>query len=383
LSPRPRRPRWQILLLAVVLAVAAVAIFFRYRLEHPPGAATATEEVVVDIPPGTSTAEIFRRLEAVGVVEDAKLAEVYYRLHRRRTPLQAGEYRFRRPMPVDEIINRMGRGDVVRHAIVVPEGLTAEETFALFWKQGIGGPDGFRAALVETELVPGLTKGVTDLEGFLFPDTYIVTRSTSAKQIVDRMVANFREHFTPDLQRRAARLGLSVRQAVTLASIVQKETSIRDEAPLIAGVYWNRVKRGMRLQADPTVIYALKRDNRWSGTLYRSDYDYDSPYNTYRIDGLPPGPICNPGVDALRAAVTPRPTSFVYFVADPLTGRHNFSVSYDDHLLAIAMARHARLEAGIPGEAAGPPVPVTETPTPAERVAERRVTGTPPPSPKN
>jgi UPF0755 protein len=361
----------------------AVALFFRYRLEHPPGAGRATEEVVVDIPPGTSTAEIFRRLEAVGVVEDAKLAEVYYRLHRRRTPLQAGEYRFRRPMPVDEIINRMGRGDVVRHAIVVPEGLTAEETFAIFWKQGIGGPDGFRAAMAETELVPGLTPGVTDLEGFLFPDTYIVTRSTSAKQIVDRMVANFREHFTPDLQRRAARLGLSARQAVTFASIVQKETSIRDEAPLIAGVYWNRLKRGMRLQADPTVIYAMKRDGRWTGTLFRSDYDYESPYNTYRIDGLPPGPICNPGMDALRAGVTPRPTSFLYFVADPLTGRHNFSATYDDHLLAIAMARRARLAAGIPGEPAGPPAPVTETPTPAERVAERRVTGTPPPSPKD
>lgn len=380
MSPRRRRPRWQVALLAAGIALVAVALFFRYRLEHPPGAARATEEVVVDIPAGTSTAEIFRRLEAVGVVEDARLAEVYYRLHRRRTKLQAGEYEFRRPMPIDEIINRMGRGDVVRHSVVVPEGLTAEETFALFWKEGIGGPDGFRAALAETELVPGLTPGVTDLEGFLFPDTYVVTRSTSAKQIVDRMVANFREHFTPALQRRAAKLGLSVRQAVTLASIVQKETSIRDEAPLVAGVYWNRLKRRMRLQADPTVIYAMKRDGRWTGTLYRSDYDYESPYNTYRIDGLPPGPICNPGMDALSAAVAPASTSFLYFVADPLTGRHDFSTTFDQHLVAIAMARRARAAAGIPGEPAGPPAPVTETPTPTEQVAEKRVTGTPGPS---
>jgi UPF0755 protein len=380
LSPPARRRRWRIVLLAAGLALVAVVVFLRYRLEHPRGAARATEEVVVDIPPGTSTAEIFRRLEAAGVVEDARLAEVYYRLHRRRTPLQAGEYRFFRPMPIDEIINRMGRGDVVRHSVVVPEGLTAEETFALFWKEGIGGPDGFRAALVETELVPGLTPGVTDLEGFLFPDTYVVTRSTSAKQIVDRMVANFREHFTPDLQRRAARLGLTVRQAVTLASIVQKETSIRDEAPLVAGVYWNRLKRRMRLQADPTVIYALKRDGRWTGTLYRSDYDYESPYNTYRIDGLPPGPICSPGMDALSAAVTPASTSFLYFVADPMTGRHDFSTTFDQHLVAIAMARRARAEADIPGEPAGPPAPVTETPTPPERVAEKKVTGTPLPS---
>lgn len=358
-------------------------MFFRYRLEHPRVATPGAETIVVDILSGTSTAEIFRRLEAAGVVEDARLAEVYYRLHRRRTKLQAGEYRFRRPTPIDEIINRMGRGDVVRHAVVVPEGLTAEETFALFWKQGIGGPDGFRAALVETELVPGLTPGVTDLEGFLFPDTYVVTRSTSAKQIVDRMVANFREHFTPDLQRRAAGLGLSVRQGVTLASIVQKETSIRDEAPLIAGVYWTRLKRGMRLQADPTVIYALKRDGRWTGTLYRSDYDYESPHNTYRIEGLPPGPICNPGMDALRAAVTPARTSFLYFVADPTTGRHNFSTTFEDHVVAIAMARRARAEAGLPGEPAGPPAPVTETPAPDERSAEKKVSGTPLPAPGN
>jgi UPF0755 protein len=378
LSPRRSRPLWQVVLLGTALVTVAVAAFFRNRLEHPPAAKPGAEEVVVEIPPGTSTAEIFRLLDAAGVVEDARLAEVYYRLHRRRTPLQAGEYRFRRPMPIDEIINRMGRGDVVRHAVVVPEGLTAEETFALFWKEGIGGPDGFRAALVETELVPGLTPGVTDLEGFLFPDTYVVTRSTSAKQIVDRMVANFQEHFTPVLQRRAAGLGLSVRQAVTLASIVQKETSIRDEAPLIAGVYWNRLKRGMRLQADPTVIYALKRDGRWTGTLYRSDYDYESPYNTYRIDRLPPGPICNPGMDALKAAVTPARTNLVYFVADPTTGGHNFSTTFEEHLVAIAMARSAR--AAMP-EPIGPPAPVTETPKPGERVAEKNVSETPLPSP--
>lgn len=383
MSRRPRRPRWRVVLLAAVLLLVAIAAFFYYRLEHPPGATPGAETIVVDVPSGTSTAEIFRRLKAAGVVEDARLAEVYYRLHRRRTPLQAGEYRFRRPMPIDEIINRMGRGDVVRHVVVVPEGLTAEETFALFWNQGIGGPDGFRAALVETELVPGLTPGVTDLEGFLFPDTYDVTRTTSAEQIVDRMVANFRKHFTPALQRRAAGLALSVRQAVTLASIVQKETSIRDEAPLIAGVYWNRLRRGMRLQADPTIIYALKRDSRWTGTLYRSDYDYDSPYNTYRIDGLPPGPICNPGMDALSAAVTPARTSFLYFVADPTTGRHNFSTTFEEHLVAIAMARRARAEAGLPGEPAGPPAPVTQTPEPGEPAAEKKVTGAPLPSPGN
>jgi peptidoglycan lytic transglycosylase G len=346
-------------LLGVLLGVLVV-FYLQHRMKHPPATHLPGGDAIVEIPPGTSTSEIFRRLDSAGVVEDGRLAEVYYRLHRRKTALQAGEYRFHRPMPIDDIINMMGRGDVVRHAIVVPEGLTAEETFELFWRQGIGGPDAFKAVLVRTELVPGLTNGVTDLEGFLFPDTYVVTRSTSAAQIVDRMTANFREHFTPELQRKANALGLTTRQAVALASIVQKETALASEAPLVAGVYWNRLRRGMRLQADPTVIYALKRDGRWRGTLLRSDYDYESPYNTYVHEGLPPGPIANPGLDALRAAVTPARTSYLYFVADPTTGGHTFSTTFEDHLVAVALARRARDEIASP---TGPEMPVTRTPT--------------------
>ena len=360
--------------LLLLLLGVLVVFYLQHRMTHPPESRPPAGDVIVEIPPGTSTSEIFRRLDSAGVVEDGRLAEVYYRLHRRKTPLQAGEYRFRRPMPIDEIINMMGRGDVVRHAIVVPEGLTAEETFELFWKQGIGGPDAFKAALVQTELVPGLTRGVTDLEGFLFPDTYVVTRSTSAAQIIDRMTTNFREHFTPDLQRKANALGMTTRQAVALASIVQKETSLASEAPLVAGVYWNRLRRGMRLQADPTVIYALKRDARWKGTLLRSDYDYESPYNTYLHVGLPPGPIANPGLDALKAAVSPARTSYLYFVADPTTGGHTFSTTFEDHLVAIAMARKAREEMGQPA-LYGPEMP----PTPAPPVTETpKEAGSPP-----
>jgi UPF0755 protein len=360
-------------LLLVLFAVLSV-FYLQYRMKNPPVTRLPGGDVIVEIPPGTSTSEIFRRLDSAGVVEDGRLAEVYYRLHRRKTTLQAGEYRFRRPMPIDDVINMMGRGDVVRHPIVVPEGLTAQETFELFWKQGIGGPEAFKAALVQTELVPGLTNGVTDLEGFLFPDTYVVTRSTSAAQIVDRMIANFREHFTADLQRRASALGLTTRQAVTLASIIQKESSIAAEGPLIASVYWNRLHRGMRLQADPTVIYALKSGGRWRGTLLRSDYDYESPYNTYLNEGLPPGPIANPGVDALRAAVNPARTAYLYFVADPTTGGHVFSTNFEDHLVAIAMARKARGETPAPYGPEMPPAPVTPPPsveTPASGGAGR------------
>ncbi len=295
--------------------------------------------------PGTATAQIFQKLEQAGVVRDARLAEIYYRIYRSRNPLQAGEYRFERPMPIDDVINRMSHGEVVKYAVVVPDGLTAEETFQLFWSRGIGGPEGFRSALAETELLPGVTNGVSDLEGFLFPDTYLVTRSTSARAIVDLMTAQFRKNFTSEMREKALGLGLTLEQAVTLASIVEKESSLSREGPTIASVYLNRLKRGMRLQADPTVIYALKRDGKWTGTLYRSDYAFDSPYNTYLYEGLPPGPICNPGVNALKSAVFPARTDYLYFVADA-SGGHAFSRTYEEHLTAIAAARRQRAENG-------------------------------------
>jgi peptidoglycan lytic transglycosylase G len=337
--------------LLVGLLVFAVAFYLYFRLEHPrrpksPG------EAVVFFPSGTPTSEIFHRLADERVVSPAWLAEIWYRLAESATPLQAGEYRFSRPAPLSEVIARMARGDVVRHTIVVPEGLTAVETFELFWSRGISRPEAFQRAFMNPELIASVARGAPDLEGFLFPDTYVVTRSTSARQIVESMLANFRRHFTPEMRERAAAMNVSIRDAVTLASIVQKETSLAQEAPVIAGVYWNRLRRRMRLQADPTVAYAMKRDAKWTGILYRSDYGYPSTFNTYLYGGLPPGPICNPGAAALRAAVTPTSTDYLYFVADR-TGGHTFSRTFEEHLDAIAAARRREPEAP-PPDPAGP-----------------------------
>ena len=336
-----------VLLLAALVIVVTFYLF--YRLEHPRAVGKPGADVTLLFPTGTPTSQIFRRLAEAGVVSDARLAEIYYRLYRAATPLQAGEYRFVKPMPIDDVINRMAHGDVVKYTIVVPEGLIAEETLELFWRQGIGGPQAFEEALRSTELLPGLTQGVSDLEGFLFPNTYVVTRSTSARQIVDTMVGEFRQNFTPEMREKARALDLTPRQAVILASIVEKESAVPEEGRVIASVYVNRLKRGMRLQADPTVIYALKRDKKWSGTLHRADYNYDSPYNTYLYDGLPPGPICNPGLKALKAAVTPAKSDYLYFVADD-SGGHTFSRTFDEHLHAIATVRRLRAQAEIKSE---------------------------------
>jgi len=345
-------------LLVALLALAA-AIWLYDRLEHPLKLGTRPQTTVF-IPYGSSTSEIFHRLSSEGIVSPAWMAELYYRIARSATPLQAGEYRFTRPEGLSEVIARMARGDVVRHTVVVPEGLTAEETFELFWSRGISRPEAFRAAFKSPQLIASIAPGAPDLEGFLFPDTYVVTRSTSARQIVEFMLANFRRHFGSDLRERAAALPLTIRQAVTLASIVQKESALTSEEPVIAGVYWNRLRRGMRLQADPTVAYALKLDGKWSGTLYRSDYGYASPFNTYLTDGLPPGPICNPGSQALRAAVHPARTEFLYFVADN-SGGHVFSRTFEEHLNAISAARRARDAAPEPPEIEGPATPLNGT----------------------
>ena len=348
----PRRALRLGLLLA--LLGMAVGVWLYDRLESPL-APSPRPQTTVFIPYGSSTSDIFRRLDSEGIVRPAWMAELFYRIARSATPLQAGEYRFKRPESLSDVIARMARGDVVKHTVVVPEGLTAEETFELFWSRGISRPEAFRAAFHNPQLISSIAPGAPDLEGFLFPDTYVVTRSTSARQIVEGMLANFRRHFGPDLRERASAMPLTIRQAVTLASIVQKESGLISEEPVIAGVYWNRLRRGMRLQADPTVAYALKMDGKWSGTLYRSDYGYASPFNTYLTEGLPPGPICNPGAEALRAAVRPAQTEFLYFVADK-SGGHVFSRTFEEHLNAIAAARRTRDAAPSPAEPESPPV---------------------------
>lgn len=352
----------RLLLLVILLGIAAAGYLF-FRLEHPNRPAVPAARTKILFALGTPTARIFQTLEKNGVVQDARLAEIYYRLYRAGTPLQAGEYEFDRPMPIDEIINRMARGEVVQYTIVVPEGLTAEETFEVFWSQGIGGPEGFHRALSATELLPGITNGVNDLEGFLFPDTYVVTRSTSARQIVDRMVNQFRRNFTPEMREKARALGLTTRQAVILASIIEKESALKQERPIIASVYLNRLKKGMRLQADPTVMYALKRDGKWKGSLHRSEYADESPYNTYVVDGLPPGPIGNPGLAALTAAVSPAKTDYLYFVADN-SGGHTFTRTFEEHLQAIATARRTRTTESEEPPAEPPPAASTPARSP-------------------
>jgi UPF0755 protein len=287
-------------------------------------------EQFVEIEPGTRTDVIGARLIERGIVSDSWTWRIAIWRSRGATRLKAGEYRFDRPMTVDEVIDTLVRGDVYVRTITFPEGLTIRQMASIFAERGLGTASSFEVAAADPSLVVDVDPRAGDLEGYLFPDTYHVTRRVTARDLVREMVHRFLSIWTPALRADAAALGLTTRQAVTLASIVEKETARPDERATVAAVYHNRLKQRMGLQCDPTVIYALERAGRYNGNLTRDNLRFDSPYNTYRYAGLPPGPIAAPGRLALEAAVRPAAVPYTYFVSRN-DGTHVFASTLDEH----------------------------------------------------
>ena len=319
-----------VLLLALILLGGAVAAYvFTLRLNQPFRGYTSSE-VFVDIPSGAGSRTIGERLIAAGVIRD----DLTYRFalwrsgHARR--LKAGEYQFEGEMTPLAVLDKIARGDVVLINLTFREGLTIDEMSRVFEASGFGPAASFVAAARDASLVQAFDKQARDLEGYLFPDTYSFPRGSDAVRVVRAMVERFEQVATPELRKAAESRGLSVRQFVTLASLVEKETAKAEERPLVAAVYTNRLKIGMGLQCDPTVIYALQRAGRYTGNLRRDDLQFDSPYNTYRYPGLPPGPIAAPGQGALEASANPADVDFVYFVSRN-DGSHEFARTLDEH----------------------------------------------------
>jgi UPF0755 protein len=249
--------------------------------------------------------------------------------------LQAGEYRFDRPMTPAQVADKIARGDVYVRAITFREGLTNREMASLFEAGGFGTAEDFLAAAKKAELVTDVDPAARDLEGYLFPDTYTLQRRATAAQLVERMVSRFKKVLTHEIRERASGRGLSVRELVTLASLVEKETGKPEERAIVAGVYTNRLKLKMPLQCDPTVIYAMMLAGRYQGNIRREDLQMDSPYNTYRYPGLPPGPIAAPGAAALQAAAAPADVPYLYFVSRN-DGSHVFATTLDEHNRNVA-----------------------------------------------
>jgi UPF0755 protein len=313
---------------AIILA-AAVGGWLYLRIREPYRGYSGAEQFV-EIPPGVGTKAIGDRLVAAGVLRDPMTYRAALWLSGSARHLKAGEYRFDRPMTPGEVIAKIARGDVFVVNLTFPEGLTIAEMANIFESHGLGPASAFVDAARDATPIHALDPEATDLEGYLFPETYALARRTDAARLVRLMVDRFMRVFTPDLRQAAEAHGLSVRQAVTLASIVEKETARPGERPVVAAVYANRLRIGMGLQCDPTVIYALVRAGRYSGNLHRDDLAFDSPYNTYRYPGLPPGPIAAPGKASLEAAVHPAEADFLYFVSRN-DGSHEFARTLEDH----------------------------------------------------
>jgi UPF0755 protein len=317
-------------LFVIVIAVLSAIIALIALAEIRPYKGYAGSEQFVEIPQGAGPASIGKRLVDAGIIRDT--LGFRFEIARTRTGrrLQAGEYRFDRPMTVDEVVAKIARGDVYLVPITFREGLTIREMASVFASKGLGSAADFSSAAGDPQLVRDIDPAARDLEGYLFPDTYATVRHTTASDLVPRMVAGFEKALTPEIRSAARARGLSVRALVTLASIVEKETGKPEERPLVAAVYSNRLRIGMPLQCDPTVIYALQLADRYHGNLTRENMQIDSPYNTYRYPGLPPGPIANPGRASLEAAAHPADVPYLYFVARG-DGSHVFAASLEEH----------------------------------------------------
>jgi len=323
------------LLRLVVLAILVVGAWLAWALLLPvrPG-----QPKFVLLRPGWSTKHIANELQAQGVIRSARAFLLYHYLAN-PTTLKAGEYKFEAPASVRQIHQRLVHGDIFVHTVVIPEGFNLFEIAAVIDGAGLGSKQEFLdAARAQTALVSDIDPQAQSLEGYLFPDTYGFTRTQTMSDIVSSMVRRFRQ------EAHGLSLNHDVHRVVTLAAIVEKETAVPEERPLVASVYQNRLNRGMALDADPTVIYAALLANRYTGTIHQSDLQSDSPYNTYKFPGLPPGPIANPGRASLQAALQPAATDYLYFVSDG-NGHHRFARTLEEHSRNVSAYRRSRLEA--------------------------------------
>ena len=319
-----------LVLLLLVLVAGAVAAARLYARVNEPFRAYTADSRLVEIPTGVGTRTIGARLIEAGVVRDDLTFRAALWLSGDARRLKAGQYRFDRPMTAREVIAKIARGEVDVVSITFPEGLTIREMAAIFESAGFGPAQAFVDSAQQASLVAAIDPEAGDLEGYLFPDTYTVARGSDASRLVGVMVARFEEVLTPALRADARARGLSIRELVTLASLVEKETARPAERPLVASVYSNRLKIRMGLQCDPTVIYALQRAGTFTGNLRRDDLAFDSPYNTYRYAGLPPGPIAAPGRGSLEAAARPAESDYLYFVSRN-DGSHEFARTLAEH----------------------------------------------------
>jgi UPF0755 protein len=339
-------------LVVLVLAAAGVAAWYWISMQRP-YQGFPSEGVFVDVPRGASSRTVARLLAQNGVIRSATTFEIYARRHPKRH-LQAGEYLFNRPITGHDVFWQIADGHIYEQPFTVREGETIFDIGHDLEAGKFMTADKFVAAAQNAEPIRDIAPHAKTLEGFLFPATYLLPRHPEPAELTSQMVRKFREEWSRIASTSPIAVGSGLTDhIVTLASLVERETPKPEERPLVAAVFENRLHKNMRLQCDPTVIYAMEQADQYKGTLTGADLRYESPYNTYQNAGLPPGPIGNPGEASLRAAIAPAQTDYLYFVANT-QGGHFFAATLKEHNYNVT--KYRRLLAGLPADPPPPPV---------------------------
>lgn len=334
-------------LLFFLLLVFGATYWVRDQVTRP--VAHTAHDRTITIAPGAARQQILRQLRREGVLTTDWPLQLWLTLFGRQMVLKAGDYRFPSPISALEVLERMERGQVVTRSLTIPEGYNRYDIARLLaGLEGIAEPVVAQPSTLlplfdRVSLIADLDPAAENLEGYLFPDTYEYSAATTRVQLVEAMVRRFRQVFTDQMRQQAGEMALSTRQVVTLASLVEKEAQLDRERELISAVFHRRLREGIPLGCDPTVIYAALLADRYRGKIYRSDLDRQSPYNTYLVRGLPPGPIASPGRRSLEATLSPAPVDYLYFVVDATRkdGSHVFSTTSANHEAAVRRLREA------------------------------------------
>lgn len=337
----------------VVLAVAAAIggwMWLQSAIDRPHRHDAAKRTITIE--PGASSGEIITRLNREGILDGELPTKLWMKFLAGGKAFKAGDYEFKSPISPRQVIAQLVGGNVTTRQFTIPEGYNQFDIAT-----AIAGLDGLKEAPMspgavlamfrKTAIVADLDPDAKDLEGYLFPDTYEYTASTTREKLVETMVKRFRKVYSADWQDRAKQLGMTTRQVMSLASLIEKEAKVDSERELISQVFHKRLKMGAPLACDPTVIYAALIEGKYRGKIYRSDLDRDSPYNTYKRAGLTPGPIASPGKRSIQAALYPADTDYLFFVVDATRndGSHKFSASSAEHERAVQIYRQSERQA--------------------------------------
>ena len=316
-----------IALFIAVLILAAFSSLYAYNyLDSPPG--SMTKPVIVEVEPGTSFYAVAKDLKEKSVIDNIRKFYVYAKLREALYSIKAGEYRFEPQMTPPQILDQLLEGNVINYRITIPEGYNLYQIADLLDQKKLISKEEFLAKVHNAELIKKLGLEGSSLEGYLYPETYFFVKGMSGEEIIRAMVDSLRKILPADFEERAKKVGFTLHEVINFASIIEKETGNPAERPIISAVFHNRLKKGMRLQSDPTVIYGMI--DRFDGDLKKEHLRKKTPYNTYRINGLPAGPIANPGIEAIEAALSPADVAHLYFVSMN-NGSHVFAGSLVEH----------------------------------------------------